>query len=137
MPMGTTRRAAPRPAAPQILVMPIKGTRGVVPPHTPGCLKPCKGSCGPSAAGKDAQFKRVMTLHLQTQGLNEMILEFSFDASQGLFEPHIARHWEPLLRSSLCLNQISKKKKTLKKIAFTSKQDFSLMLSPKAFCRGK
>lgn len=84
VPMGTTSRAAPSPAASRTIAMPIKGTRGMgttsqASPAQLGCSKPCVGFHGPSAAGKDALLKQIKTLHLQTQGFNEMILEFSFD----------------------------------------------------------
>lgn len=74
-----------------------------------GLLEALQGCGGPSAARKDALLKRNMTLRLQTRGFNEMILKFSFDASQDLLEPHVSRDWEPLLRSSQCLSQAPEK----------------------------
>jgi len=110
VPTGTTGRAAPSPAASRSVATPIKCTRGVgttslASPAQPGCSKPCEELHGPSAAGQEALLKKIKTLHLRTQGFNEMILEFSLDVSSGLFEPHVSRDWDPLLRSSRCLSQ--------------------------------
>lgn len=57
------------------------GTASQTSPAQLGFSEPCEGFHGPSAAGKDALLKQSKMLHRQSQGFNEMIVEFSFDVS--------------------------------------------------------
>lgn len=72
MPMAMTSRAAPTSAASQLLGMPTKGERWWVPPR-----RLPQRCCSPSAAGKDELKEWIMTFHLQTQRVNEMMLKRS------------------------------------------------------------
>lgn len=94
------------------------GTTSQASPAQAGCSKLCEEFHGPSAAGKDALFKQIKTLHLQTQGFNETIAKFSFNISCDFFEPHVSRDWDPLLNPHSAQVRHLKKKK--KKITFTS-----------------
>lgn len=117
MPMAMTSRAAPTSAASQLLGMPTKGKRWWVPP----CRLPQR-CYAPSAAGKDELKEWIMTFHLQTQGVNEMMIKRSaWMLPQILFKTGVSRDWDP----TVSVRHL--------KITFAHKLRYSFMLSPKPF----